>query len=319
MNVELVGEGIQTHSDADHVCIKRLDWDKIRSNDFHRVVVNAEFEHRVDRRIHETQPVRGALVHFHCEAMASGGAIWTSTVYIGSIDKTISQILGSNELILDIQLIDSLVGPVAQEERSFIHVVIRGCWSIDDDTAVDTFPGLQPDVGMIPRGPILLGSPFVSHGVTGSNGTLGNRDHTIHWVCVVLADTMPVDAGTIPCRMQTVFDMDNDPVTPVCKEGWSRKSTVDRPDWAGESIWRKCDLPHIKPVFPRNTSVRNNVLVVCIDAIIAPDRPVFGCIARTRRAFSMLLIGSLGDGHQGGTPGECSASTQEVEQNGKAL
>lgn len=71
-------------------------------------------------------------------------------------------------------------------------------------------------MAVIPRGAVLFGIDNIRKLLTRRNRTLGDAVHTIHRICVVLSEPMPVDAGAI--RFHLVDNADFDFLNPKsCK------------------------------------------------------------------------------------------------------
>lgn len=66
-----------------------------------------------------------------------------------------------------------------QKKHSEVLVVARSSGAVDDDSAKDTLPGLQPNVRVIPRGTILRSLPLVRVFLSGGGRALSNRDYTV--------------------------------------------------------------------------------------------------------------------------------------------
>src|SRR2546430_17471340 len=80
-------------------------------------------------------------------------------------------------------------------------------------------------MGMVPRSAVLSCLERVCLGVSGCQWAFGETVGAVLRVCVELADTVPVNAGTVVG--QRVLDGDPDHVTPVGIDGRSRQLVVD--------------------------------------------------------------------------------------------
>ena len=167
--------------------------------------------------------------------------------------------------------------PITQKQCALVNIIICSCRSIDNNSTIYTFPGLQTNMRVIRRGSILASSPFINQSRAGGNRTLGERGNAIILICVVLTNTVPMNARTIHCLVQMVGDVDDHPVAPVCNKRRARKGVID----GHESVGRECDFLNLKPVFARNTCVWDDIFLVCVNAIIAPDGSVLGGISCT--------------------------------------
>lgn len=96
-----------------------------------------------------------------------------------------------------------------------IDVVVGSGRPVDEDSAEDAVPGLNGKVSVVPGRSVLQSFPAVCLSVTGRDGTLGDRRHTVillkhrvlvnitreigkrkrgTYVGIVLADTVPVNS-----------------------------------------------------------------------------------------------------------------------------
>jgi hypothetical protein len=96
--------------------------------------------------------------------------------------------------------------------------------------------------------------------------------------CVLLSDTVPVHGESVLCIVQMIDDMDDYPVIPVCDEEWAGQGAVNGHDWAWsrEAVRRENDLYNFEPIFASNARVRDYILLVCVDNVVAPDRSTIG-------------------------------------------
>lgn len=118
--------------------------------------------------------------------------------------------------------------PIIQEEHTEVLIVVGRSRAVDDNASKDTLPRLESKVGMIPSRAVLQSSPSVRHSVFGGSGTLCNGHNTILVVGVVLANAMPMNAGSIIGVDQVVRHMYRDCIAPVCKQSRSGDGTKDR-------------------------------------------------------------------------------------------
>ena len=161
--------------------------------------------------------------------------------------------------------------PIVQKQHTQIFIVIGRSRTIDYDATKDTFPRLQSKVGVVPGGSVLYGLPCVRYGIFGSRGTLSDRNDTILVIGVVLADTVPVNTGTVLRVDEVVRYVNSDCITPVCKEGRSRNSAepllvhiyhtvhldipVDSHCGTRHTVGCDSDIVKCQPVLPGDSSV----------------------------------------------------------------
>lgn len=120
-----------------------------------------------------------------------------------------------------------------------------------------------------------------------------DRDHAVIAVCVVLSDSVPVDARSILGLVKAVCNMDHDPVAPVSEDSWARDCPVHGHYWPAESIWCRYELFEVEPVLPCYACVWHYLGVVGVDIVLAPFGPCSGCVACTRSSRGLVDLGGV--------------------------
>lgn len=144
-------------------------------------------------------------------------------------------------------------------------------------------------------------SPSVRGCLSRCCGALGDGSNAIVRVCVILANTVEVDGGTVV--LHGVGHMHNDRVAPITKreeqvsnciqgrgcesvslrnDGWARDCSVDRQDYPLHSIRSSGSVDNVEPVFSGNAGVRDLVVVVGGDIKVSP------AVTRIRRVHTSL-------------------------------
>ena len=76
-------------------------------------------------------------------------------------------------------VLDLLMIPVTDEDRTGIDIVLGVLWAVDNEGAVETTRVLGRVVGMIPGGAVQIGLEAVGEGSAWRNGTLLDGGHAV--------------------------------------------------------------------------------------------------------------------------------------------
>lgn len=140
----------------------------------------------------------------------------------------------------------------------------------------NALPGLNGEMGMVPRSTVVLCDPSVGHGGSWGDGALSNRRNTIVHVVVKLSNTMEMNRSTVVVR-ELVVDSNDDSITPAGLDWGSRHLSIDPHDWAFNAIRTKsraCDIKVVVDNIASNwcdlvTVVSNCVTTELISAWLA--------------------------------------------------
>lgn len=156
--------------------------------------------------------------------------------------------------------------PILELERTHIDIVFSAGGAVDDHWTHDTFPSLNGEVGVVPRSPVILGNPCVSHGRSWSDWALSNGGNTIVHVVVQLSNTVEMDRCTIVvCKL--VVNSDNDSVTPAGLDCRARHLSIDPHDWPCNTIWAKGRAGNVKVVVNNFASDWGDLVAVGVDIV----------------------------------------------------
>lgn len=168
--------------------VEGLDRHKVHCNNKHGVVVNAKLEMSINGCVDDPHPIRSA----RCEADSESASL--VAIDVSAVNQAVVQCRWARLLCGQVQLINSLVAPIVEEDVSKVLVVVRTRRPVDQNTAEDTFPCLQGKVGMVPRRPVLGRSPGVRRSIARCGGALRDGGDAVVRVGEVLANAVEVNA-----------------------------------------------------------------------------------------------------------------------------
>lgn len=278
----------------------RVDRNEVAGDDFHGVVVNGEFEMSVGSHVDQADAVSSSSSEDCLVAGSDNSAVFLGEG-VGAVDESGVHGWGTADSRNKSQVIRGVVRPVSQDHGSKVNIIVGCRRAVDDDAAKDAIPGLDVEVRVPPRGAVLGSSPSVRGRLSRRRRALGDGSNAIVLVCVVLANTVEVDGGTVV--LHGVGHMHNNSVTPITKveeqvsnciqgrgcgsdflrnDGWARNCSVDRQDYPLHSIRSSGSVDNVEPVFSGNAGVRDLVVVVGGDIKIPP------AVTRIRRVHTSL-------------------------------
>ena len=114
---------------------------------------------------------------------------------------------------------------IINHDASQIHIVVSSRGSMDDDWASNAITVLGVEMAVVPAGTVGCCLPLIDPGVTWCKCALSHTWNTIVRVRANLADTVPMDGGTVALHL--VVNRDLDRVTPVALDGRSWNLAVD--------------------------------------------------------------------------------------------
>jgi len=219
------------------------DGNKIRRNDDHLVVVNADMQRSLGTRIDKPKTVY--FTRFKEEFRESGVA---DTAVYGILRGTIEIILAVDEIVVGCagpdrlcfirahQFLDEVcvVGMVVIVDKygTQINVVVVGRWTVDNHGTKETGGVLRTEVRMVPGCPIEVCTEAVGVSVAGGNGTLMNSRDAVHVgltdefvnigedYTIYLEKTVPVNRSSF---IEIVLNRDFPPIAPI---GLHRRTRV---------------------------------------------------------------------------------------------
>ncbi len=173
-------------------------------------------------------PTQSATIEYTCTIDQTGlrGGCSSGTVVTFDREKLVDNVIGK------------VVVVVGEEEGTFIVVIatflVRVVLGSNDQTTIETVGVLHLGVTVPPiRAVLTLDLEAVSQVTVGRDGALGEPSNTVHERGAVLEHAMPVNGGAL---VEVVLDFDDDRVTFVGFDKWTRRLTVDEDAFLGEAI-----------------------------------------------------------------------------------
>lgn len=131
----------------------------------------------------------------------------------------------------------SLGVPVRKHHRSDINVIFSSRRAVNDHGTDKAIHVLCRPMRVPPSGTIQLGTELVGERFARSDGALSHTRNTVVVRSAGLEEAVPVHRSPLG---QVVRDGNNNLVTPVGFNEWSRKLAVDEEHWNSYTIWREC-------------------------------------------------------------------------------
>jgi len=178
------------------------------------VAIERDTDGVVNGHVDDAEEVLLASGELDVEVLASGA----SGVHVGSVDEDVvgsrtGAVLEETHEDLSIGISGGHVEPVVDGHWAQVNVPVVGCRTVDDQRTSDTVTVLSRVVRVVPSGTELSGLEVVCLGLTRGKRALGDTVDTILDGAAQLAETVPVDGGTV--GLHVVVDSDLKVVSPV--------------------------------------------------------------------------------------------------------
>ena len=233
-----------TNADEDVVGGVGNNGNEIHGYDLEVVGVDLEPEGHVNANIDNADFVGSACNKLRLEVLSAADTVGVGAadaiVGRGSVDESVVHAWWPTVLDLVPQLFGGSVVPVLDHECSQVFVIISAGWPVDDQWAVQAVGVLKSIMRVVPSGSVLRGGESVSHGLAGSNWTLGDTRNSI--ILRVIQLTHAVEMGRGSVFSHVVGYMHHEGVSPVCDQSWAWDCPVVGKGEAGESVWCNGDV-----------------------------------------------------------------------------
>ena len=259
----------------DAVRCKGLDGHQVVGDDRQVVSVNAELEPPLDGYVGQPQSVRLSRLENNLELLATthtlriGGA--SAVPGVGAVDKT-SFHLGRSTLLGLVPEGKGLgVGPIAEGDGPEVDVVVGASRAVEDHGPKQALGILQAEVAVVPCGAVLGNLKLVRHALAGRDGALGDARDAVVLDRLVLPQAVPVDGA--PVGLHVICNVDHHVVTPVGDESRAGDGAVESHAGTLIAVRGAVALLQAQPVFAGCAGVRDDIVIVGLDRIIAPAIP----------------------------------------------
>ena len=101
----------------------------------------------------------------------------------------------------------AVVAPVTDQERVQDKVIVCGTWSVEGHWSRKTIRILQGIVAMVPGTAVLQDFEDVGKSVCRCDWALGDSVDSVHWHCMKLTNTMPMDGGSVVLQLVCHSDL----------------------------------------------------------------------------------------------------------------
>ena len=158
--------------------------------------------------------------------------------------------------------------PVCDEDGPEVLIVVGRGRAVDYQRPVQPIAVLKAEVAVVPGGAVLVGVEIVRHARPGCDGALRDPGCPVVRVVVELPYTVPVDGRAV--GRNVVGHVDDDVVAPVGCDCWARHGPVGRQAFPLIPVWCAVDLLESQPVLDCAVRVKDRVVVVGVDVVLAP-------------------------------------------------
>ena len=249
--------------------------------------INVELVGRLDGTVQKLEEILLARNEFSGNSIASAGDVTLcQRIDVHTVDQTAVHGTNTSDLSIVVHVVDRDVRPIVDDEVTSIHIKVGRFGTINVHGTEETFVRLESQVTVVPGKSIALSNPLVGHCLSGSQSALSNTNDTIHLVCVVLSDAVPVDGCSIASH--GVCDMDDDLITPACLEKRTRELSVDTESLTADTIGSDGTLSQIETVLNLVASLGNNSIRIIVDgktAVLVGSRLTFATNAGGGRGW----------------------------------